>query len=72
MKKIFVLLAVILVSTLIVSGCVQQPPQGGGLPTGQVTQKQAEQQAMNELENEIEQATANVTLEDIENALLQQ
>lgn len=73
MEKIFVVLAVMLMATLMISGCVQQAPPSGGPPTtGKLTQEQAEQQAMNELENELDEAVGNVTLENLENELLQQ
>ncbi|MCD6557901.1 MAG: hypothetical protein J7K31_02600 [Candidatus Aenigmarchaeota archaeon] len=55
------LLLTLLLSLIFVSGCVQQPAT-----TGEAT---AEKQAMDVVEQEMNEAIENMTMEDIENAI---
>lgn len=65
------LLVAALLSAILISGCTQEPT-GGGSTTGQVVSKEAESAAQSAIEQEMEQAIANISTEDIENALLNQ
>ena len=65
------LLVAALLSAVLISGCTQEPA-GGGSTTGQVVSKEAESAAQSAVELEMEQAIANISTEDIENALLNQ
>ena len=66
-----VLLVAAVLSAVLVSGCTQQTPAGGDI-TGGVVNKAAEGAAQSAIETEMEQAIANISTEDIENALLNQ
>ncbi|OYT56472.1 MAG: hypothetical protein B6U68_03265 [Candidatus Aenigmarchaeota archaeon ex4484_14] len=59
-----ILLITLLLSVVFISGCVQQPTV-----TGEAT---AEGQAMKAIEQEMEEAIENMTMEDIENAIIEQ
>jgi len=72
MNKIATFLLVsALLSAVLISGCTQQTGDGGST-TGQVVSKEAESAAQSAIEQEMEQAIANITTDDIENALLNQ
>ena len=64
----FLLVAAFL-SAVLISGCTQQVPAGGGT-TGQAIA--AESAAQSAIEDEMNNAIANITTDDIENALLNQ
>ncbi|NIO22888.1 MAG: hypothetical protein GTN38_02575 [Candidatus Aenigmarchaeota archaeon] len=74
MKFAAILLA-LLVAAVFVSGCVQEPPGPTGPTTGPtdggLTQEQAEQQALQTLDQEMD-ALEEMSLEELENELLQQ
>jgi PBP1b-binding outer membrane lipoprotein LpoB len=61
-KQAFVILLIL--SAVLISGCVQTD-------TEDQTTADAEDQAVNALEQELEQATENMTVEDVENTLLE-
>ena len=65
------LLAFIVLGAVAVSGCVQQQDTA---PTGgeELTQAEMEDQAYRAVEQEMEQAIDDMTLEEIENELLAQ
>jgi PBP1b-binding outer membrane lipoprotein LpoB len=65
------LLVAALMSAVLISGCTQQTPAGGGT-TGQAINKTAESAAQSAIEQEMNQAVENITTNDIENALLNQ
>ncbi|MCK4335268.1 MAG: hypothetical protein KAW40_00925 [Candidatus Aenigmarchaeota archaeon] len=65
MKLTSALVLVVLVATIVISGCVQEP-------TGGLTEEQAEDQALQTLEQEMDEAIGGMTLEELENELLQQ
>ena len=69
MKLAGALVLVVLVATIVISGCVQEPT---GPPTGGLTEKQIEDQAFSTVEKEMEDAIDSMTLEDLENELLQE
>lgn len=69
MKLASALVLVVLVAAIVISGCVQEP---AGPPTGGLTEKQAEDQALQTLEQEMDEAIEGMTMEDLENELLQQ
>jgi hypothetical protein len=71
MKLTGTLVLGLLLVAVLIAGCVQQPtgPSGDG---AQLTQAEMEQQAYNTLEQEMEQAIDEMTLQEIENELLQQ
>jgi outer membrane lipoprotein-sorting protein len=71
MKLALAIVFALLVATVFISGCVQQQqaPSTGGQP---LTAEEKEQQAANTLEQEMDQAIGNMTLEDLENELLTQ
>jgi outer membrane lipoprotein-sorting protein len=70
MKKLIALLVVAAVLAVVfISGCTQQP---SGPATGGVINKAAEDKAAAALESELDQAVANMSTSDIENALLNQ
>jgi outer membrane lipoprotein-sorting protein len=58
-KQFFVILLIL--SLVFISGCVQTAP----------TEASVEEQAIQEIEQEMEQAIEDVTMEDIENALIE-
>ncbi|MCD6590526.1 MAG: hypothetical protein J7K72_00980 [Candidatus Aenigmarchaeota archaeon] len=69
MRAVSIILLLAIISAVFISGCVQQ--QGtGGQTTGQ--EIQVEDQAIQTLENELDQALENITMEDLENELLAQ
>jgi len=69
MKKLIALLVVAAVLAVVfISGCTQQPSGG----TGNIVSKAAEDKAAAALESELDQAVANISTSDIENALLNQ
>lgn len=68
MLKQALLVCILLSSVVLISGCTQTAQTG---TTGQITDKQAEDQAIATIDNELDQATANMSLDDIEGALLQ-
>jgi outer membrane lipoprotein-sorting protein len=72
MKILMAFVFVALVAAVAISGCVQQTPVTGGETSGKMTASQMEQQAANTLEEEMEQAIGDITLEDLENELLAQ
>jgi molybdopterin-biosynthesis enzyme MoeA-like protein len=72
MAKLLTLLAITAVlAAVLISGCTQSPsiPSGG---TGGTIDKATEDKAAAALESELEQAVANMTEADIEQALLNQ
>ena len=70
MNKVLTILAITSVLAVVfISGCTQQP---AGTGTGGVVNKAAEDKAAAALESELEQAIANISSSDIENALLNQ
>ncbi len=78
MKTAFALIA-ILIGVVLISGCTQTPsgggpdgPQAGGLVGGEIPARQAQEQAFQTVDQEMEQAVGSMTLEDVENELLQQ
>lgn len=71
MKYAFTLAMVLLVSAVLISGCTTHPGDSG-TSTGQLTQAQKESQALAAVDQEMEQSIGNMTLEDMENELLQQ
>jgi outer membrane murein-binding lipoprotein Lpp len=62
MLKKMLILGVIL-SVVLVSGCVQQDG------TGQLTDKQIEDQAAGQLEQELDQAIEDIDLSDLESSI---
>ena len=56
------LLLGIILSVVIVSGCVQETSDG----TGQLTDKQIEDQAAGQIEQEMDQAIQDIDLSDLE------
>ena len=73
MSKVLAILAVASVlAVVLISGCTQQPAGDGGVITGGAVSKAAESAAQSAIEQEMEQAIANISTEDIENALLNQ
>jgi len=68
MKMAFALVLVVLVAAVAISGCVQQAATGGEPATG----KLAEDQATQAVEQEMDLAIGNITLEDVQNELLNQ
>ncbi len=69
MKFIAALVLVVLVVAVAISGCVREP---AAPPTGSLTQKQADNLALYELEQEMGEAIGDMTLEELENELLQE
>ena len=70
MNRTIALLAIAAVLAVVfISGCTQQP---SGSVTGGAINKAAEDKAATALESELEQAIANISSSDIENALLNQ
>jgi outer membrane lipoprotein-sorting protein len=69
MKFAIALVLVALVLAITISGCVQQP---SGPPAGGLTQEQAESQAFQALEQEMQENLEDMTLQEIENELFQQ
>lgn len=69
MKSAVALVLVVLVVAVAISGCVREPATP---PTAGLTQEQAEDLAFQELEHEMDQAIGDMTLEDLENELLQE
>ena len=63
MKELFIIL--LLISTILIAGCTQ--PVQETLPTTE----NFEEQVMSEIEQEMENTIKNITLEDIEMALLE-
>jgi PBP1b-binding outer membrane lipoprotein LpoB len=67
------LVGVVLIATILVSGCVQQQsqaPSGGGA-TGNAVQKNFEIQAENTLDQELESSTQGITGSEVESLLTQ-
>jgi PBP1b-binding outer membrane lipoprotein LpoB len=62
LRQFFVIFLIL--SVVIISGCVQQAPSGG-----QAVASGAEDQAVDKIEQEMESAIENMTMEDIERAL---
>lgn len=62
------LMAVAFIAAVLMSGCTQESQTGPG--TNQSFNKAAEEKAAAALESELEQAIANISEQDIENALL--
>ncbi|MFH1237427.1 MAG: hypothetical protein V1648_03425 [Candidatus Aenigmatarchaeota archaeon] len=69
MKILLALVLVALVATVMVSGCTQTPATGGGTAK---TTASADGQAFNTVDQELDQALEGMTVEDMENELLQQ
>jgi PBP1b-binding outer membrane lipoprotein LpoB len=70
MKIVLALVLAVLVTTVLISGCTQQPSGQSG--AGKLTQKQAEGQAFQAVQQEVDQALGNITLQEVQNELLQQ
>jgi outer membrane lipoprotein-sorting protein len=72
MKTVLALVFAALIAAVFISGCVEQGTTitGGGGP--QLTQSQQEDQAFSTVDQEMQQAIGNITLQGIENQLLQQ
>jgi PBP1b-binding outer membrane lipoprotein LpoB len=70
MKLAGIIVLALLVLTIWISGCVREP--AAPPTTGALTQEQAEQQAFQTLEQEMDDSIGGMTLEDLENELLQQ
>jgi len=68
MKMTLTLIFVVLIAAVFISGCVQQATTGGEPATG----KLAEDQATQAVEQEMDLAIGNITLEDVQNELLNQ
>ncbi len=71
MKLALTLVFALLVATVFISGCVkqQEAPSTGSQP---LTAAEKEQYASNTLQQELDQAIGDMTLEDLENELLAQ
>jgi PBP1b-binding outer membrane lipoprotein LpoB len=73
MKLAGILILAVLLTAVFISGCVQQDTTpatpGGGK---QLTQSEMEDQALQTLEQEMGEAIENMTMEELENELLQQ
>jgi hypothetical protein len=69
MKILLALVFVALVATVLISGCTQTPATGGG--TAKATGS-AEDQAFNTVDQELDQALEGMTVQDMENELLNQ
>ena len=71
MKLALTFVFALLVATVFISGCVQQQqaPSTGGQP---LTASEKEQAASNTVQQEMDQAIGDMTLEDLENELLAQ
>ena len=69
MKILLALVFVALVATVLISGCTQTPATGGG--TTKATGS-AEDQAFNTVDQELDQALEGMTVQDMENELLNQ
>jgi len=61
----------ILISVILVSGCIQQETQGEKTTESKVTSSQIEEQANTLIEQELEEATQNIDVGDIENSLVE-
>ncbi len=72
MKYVVMILALLVLSVVFVSGCATTPDTGNTGATGELTAKEKEDLAYQAIDNEIDQALENMTLEDIENELLNQ
>jgi PBP1b-binding outer membrane lipoprotein LpoB len=77
MKYAFALVMAILVSAVLISGCTNQPGSSANPATGpsagaQLTQSEKESQAATAVEQEMNQAIENMTMQEIENELLVQ
>lgn len=79
MKIALALIFVGLIAAVLISGCVQQggtgPAGGGTTGTGggqQLKAAQMEDQAAQAVQQEMDNAIGNITLEEIQNQLLQQ
>jgi outer membrane lipoprotein-sorting protein len=71
MMALFAVAAVLAV--FFISGCTQNPPvPSGNGGTGGSMDKSAEDKAAAALEGEVDQAVANMSEQDLENALLNQ
>jgi len=71
MKTALTLIFAVLIAAVVISGCVQQAATGGG-GGQQLTAAEKEQQASQAVDQEIENAIGNITLENVENELLTQ
>ena len=69
MRAITILALIAVLSVALVSGCTQTP---SGTVTGNAPDKTTEDLAASALESELDQAIANMSESDIENALLNQ
>lgn len=70
MKIAGAIVLAVLLAAVLVSGCVQRTE--GPPTTGELTQGQAEEQAYQALEQEMEESLEDMTLEELEDELLQQ
>jgi type IV secretory pathway TrbL component len=73
MKRLIAILAVAAIMAVVfISGCTQGPPASpaGNNGTGGAIDKAAEDKAASALESELDQAVANMSSSDVENALL--
>jgi|YelNatPaOPRAMG01_1025707.scaffolds.fasta_scaffold521628_1 outer membrane lipoprotein-sorting protein len=70
MKFAVLIILVIITATIFISGCVQQQVPVGG--TEKMTGEEIEQEAGNVIEQEMDSALGNISLEDLENELLEQ
>jgi hypothetical protein len=68
MKILKILAILAILSVVLASGCTQIPSGG----TGGIVSKEAEDKAAAALDSELEQAVANMTEADLEQALLDQ
>ena len=64
-----ILILGLILSVVLVSGCVQDNHGTAPGTTGQLTDKQIEDQAVPQMEQEINQATDNIDLSDLENSI---
>lgn len=66
-----IVLALLLISIILASGCVDRAGETGATTTTLpgVTGAMTEDQALNEIEQEMESAIENISIEDIENSL---
>jgi PBP1b-binding outer membrane lipoprotein LpoB len=75
MKYAFAIVLALLVSAVLISGCTTVPTGGQetGEPSGaQMTQSEKESQALAAVEQEMDELIDNMSMEDLENELLNQ
>lgn len=69
MKMTLTLIFVVLMAAVFISGCVQQTATPG---TGTAAKGTADEQAFQTVSDEVDQAVGNMTLDDVQNELLNQ